>query len=351
LIAGGDLDMLSLEAVARGLVACNGRKRGGNSMAMPWRRNPPRLGLALGGGGARGGIHIGVLKVLEREGIAIGGVAGTSIGALIGAMYAVSRSATAIEHRLHEYLESDLFRKARFNFMAETSTETRFGILRRIASFIKKEFIITLALSRPYLISKEHLLENLGFFIPDVRIDDLDVPFAAVATDLETGEEVVIRRGSLLQAVYASCTYPGVVEAARWAGRLLVDGGVVSMVPVRAARQLGADVVVAVNAERCIGESIEGLSGIEILFRADDIMGAELTRYQTEDAEVLIHPGAGEDRWYDFQKMPQYVSMGEKAAHERIGEIRMALDEKTSSPVVLSVRRMLRGGRSRGRLR
>ncbi len=315
-------------------------------MALWRRRSPPRLGLALGGGGARGGIHIGVLKVLEREGIPIGGVAGTSIGALIGAMYSVSRSATAIERRLHEYLESDLFHKARFNFMAETSTETRFGILRRIASFIKKEFIITLALSRPHLISKEHLLENLGFFIPDVRIDDLHVPFAAVATDLETGEEVVIRRGSLLQAVYASCTYPGVVEAVRWQGRLLVDGGVVSMVPVRAARHLGADVVVAVNAERCIGESIQGLSGIEILFRADDIMGAELTRYQTEDAEVLIHPGAGEDRWYDFQKMPQYASMGEKAAQERVRDIKEALDRKGVPGFLVPFRRLFRGGSS-----
>ncbi len=313
-------------------------------MALRRRGTQPRLGLALGGGGTRGGIHIGVLRVLEREGIPIHCVAGTSIGALVGAMYAAGRSATAIERRLREYLESEAFRKARFNFMAETSAETRFGILTRIASFIKKEFILTLALSRPHLISKDRFMESLGFFIPDMRIEELQLPFAAVATDLETGEEVVIRRGSLLQAVYASCTYPGVVEAVRWGGRLLVDGGVVSMVPVRAARGLGADVVVAVNAERCIGESIEGLSGIEILFRADDIMGAELTRCQTQDADVLIQPGVGDAKWYDFQKMPEHVDLGERAALERIGDIRKALDRKAVSRFLLPLRRLFHGG-------
>lgn len=313
-------------------------------MALWRKRIHPRLGLALGGGGTRGGIHIGVLRVLEKEGIPIHCVAGTSIGALVGAMYALNRSAMAIERRLQEYLESDAFHKARFNFMAETSAETRFGILTRIASFIKKEFIITLALSRPHLISKDRFIESLSFFIPDIRIEDLQLPFAAVATDLETGEEVVIRRGSLLQAVYASCTYPGVVEAVRWGGRLLVDGGVVSMVPVRAARNLGADVVVAVDAERCIGESIEGLSGIEILFRADDIMGAELTRYQTQDADILIHPGVGDAKWYDFQKMPEYADLGERAAQERLRDIREALDQKAVPRFLIPLLRLFHGG-------
>lgn len=309
-------------------------------MALWRKRSPPRLGMALGGGGTRGGIHIGVFKVLEREGIPVHCVAGTSIGALVGAMYAANQSATAIERRLQEYLDSDAFHKARFNFMAETSAGTRFGILTRIASFIKKEFILTLALSRPHLIPRDRFMESLAFFIPDIRIEDLQLPFAAVATDLETGEEVVIRRGSLLQAVYASCTYPGVVEAVRWGGRLLVDGGVVSMVPVRAARSLGASVVVAVNADRCIGESIEGLSGIEILFRADDIMGAELTRCQTQDADILIHPGVGDAKWYDFQKMPEYAELGERAAQEKARDIKKALDKKAVPRFLVPFRRL-----------
>jgi len=286
----------------------------------------------LGGGGARGGIHIGVLKVLEEHEVPVDCVAGTSIGALIGALYALTLNAKILEQRLLEYLQSETFRKARFNFSAEVSSETKAGIFNRIASFIKKEFLLTLALSRPYLISREHFLENLRFFLREVRIEDTRIPFAAVATDLETGEEVILREGPLLDAVYASCAYPGVVEAARLRGRILVDGGVISMVPVEAARQLGADVVIAVNAERRIDQKIEGLSGIETLFRADDIMGAELTRCKTQGADVLIFPGLGDTRWYHFHKAPEFISVGEEAAREKIPEILGLLEKRRRYP-------------------
>lgn len=289
------------------------------------RKRPPRLGLALGGGGARGGIHVGVLKVLDEAGVPVSFVAGTSIGALVGAFYALSLSGKKLEERLKSYLSSDTFRRARFNLMAQADGLKDAPFFTRIASFIKKEFLLAMALTRPHLIPREQFIENLAYFIPDVRVEGTRIPFAAMATDLETGEAVLIKEGSLRDAVYASCTYPGVVEAVRLRGRLLVDGGVVAMVPVEAVKSLGADLVLAVNAEKCIGEDVEGLSGIEVLFRADDIMAAELTRIQTQKADILIHPGVGNIKWYDFQKMPQYVAVGEKAAREKLPEIREAL--------------------------
>lgn len=290
-----------------------------------WRRKPPRLGLALGGGGARGGIHVGVLKVLEEAEIPVSCVAGTSIGALVGAFYALSLSGRKLEERIRSYLSSDTFRRARFNLMAQTDGLKEAPLFSRIASFIKKEFLLAMALTRPHLIPKEQFLENLAYFLPDVRMEGTRIPFAAMATDLETGEAVLIKEGSLRAAVYASCTYPGVVEAVRLGGRFLVDGGVVAMVPVEAVKSLGADLVLAVNAEKCIGEDVEGLSGIEVLFRADDIMAAELTRIQTQKADILIHPGVGNTKWYDFQKMPEYVAIGEKAAKDKLPEILKAL--------------------------
>jgi NTE family protein len=249
-------------------------------------------------------------------------VAGTSIGALIGAAYCLEPDAGALERRLQDYLESEVFRRARFNLMAEASGQGKAGIFTRFASFIRKEVMLNLALTRPYLISRERLRENLAFFLPDVGVEDTRIPFAAVAADLETGEPVVIHRGSLLDAVYASCSFPGVVEAVRWQGRLLVDGGVVAQVPVEAARALGAERVIAVNVEKCIGASVDGLSGIDLIFRADDIMGAELTRCQTREADLLIHPGVGDTRWYDFQRMPDYVPVGEKAGLDRLDRLR-----------------------------
>lgn len=294
-------------------------------MIVPWKRRPKKLGIALGGGGARGGIHIGVLKVLEEEGISVHCVAGTSIGALVGGFYSLCLSARKIEQRLLSYLASDTFKKAKFNLLAQANTGKEAPVFTRIASFIKKEFLLAMALTRPHLIPKEHFLENLAYFIPDTSMEGTRIPFAAVATDLETGEPVILRKGSLRYAVYASCSYPGVIEPLRLDGRLLVDGGVVAMVPVEAARLLGADIVLAVNAERSIGEKVEGLSGIEILFRADDIMAAELTRRQTRLADLLIQPEVGDTKWYEFHKMPQYIPIGEKAAREKIPEIKRAL--------------------------
>lgn len=286
------------------------------------------MGLALGGGGARGGIHIGVLKVLDAEGIPIHSIAGTSIGALVGGFYALCLSATRIEERLLSYLSSQTFKRARFRLMEEAGSKGDAPLFSRLASFIKKEFLLATALTRPYIISKEHFLENLAYFIPDVLTEGTRIPFAAVATDLETGEEVVIKEGSLRYAIYASCTYPGVIEPLRINGRLLVDGGVVAMLPVDAARGLGPDFVLAVNAEKCIGEKVEGLTGIETLFRADDLMAAELTRRQAEKADILIHPGVGDTKWYEFQKMPNYIAIGERAAKEKLPEILKALGIK-----------------------
>jgi NTE family protein len=281
-----------------------------------------KIGLALGGGGARGGIHIGVLKVLEEHQIPVHCIAGTSIGALLGGLYSLTLDARAVEKRLFDYLKSEVFGEARFSFLSGTPSEDRDRLFSRISSFVKKEYILNVALSRPCIYRRKHFLETLSFFLKDMRIEETLIPFAAVATDLESGEEVILCTGSLLDAVYASITYPGVVEAVRLDGRLLVDGGVTSLIPVAAARKLGADLVIAVNPEPPISARIESLCGIEVLFRADDIMGAELAAVKSKEADVLIFPGEGEAKWYEFEKAPEYISIGEKAAEEKIPEIR-----------------------------
>jgi NTE family protein len=289
-----------------------------------WLRRRRKIGLALGGGGARGGIHIGVLKILEAHGVPVHCIAGTSIGALIGAAYARTPDAREIEKRLFEYLRSDLFQHARFSFFPQPpSSEPK--LFQRISSFIKKEYVLNMTLSRPFIYSRDRFLEHLKYFLEGGEIGDLRIPFAAGASDLESGEEVILRQGSLLDAVYASSTYPGVVEAGRLDGRLLVDGGVTSLVPVEAARRLGAEVVIAVNPERHIAAEIEDPSGIEIIFRADDIMVAELAAWKSRDADVLIFPGEGDAKWYEFSKAPEYVLIGEKAAQEKIPEILKAI--------------------------
>lgn len=176
-----------------------------------------KVGLALGSGGARGAAHVGVLKVLEREGIKISAIAGASIGAMVGGAYAAGLPLSRIEE--------------------EWLTTSRTKLLRSFLPTFPRTGLSSGAGLRRYL------REILG----DVRIEELPIPFAAVATDLDTGEAVVLRSGPLVDAIRASTAIPGVFQPVHWEGRLLVDGGMVEPLPVRICRELGADVVVAVD--------------------------------------------------------------------------------------------------------
>ena len=177
------------------------------------------IGLALGSGGARGLAHLGVLEFLEEKGIRPTVVAGASMGAIVGAAYAAGRLDDA--RRVVDNLD----------------------VTRAAGLFI--EF----GVHRSGFIEGRRVMEFLARFIPDVLIEDLPIRFAALATDIETGEAVVIDRGKLLTAVRASLSIPGLFTPVRRGRRLLVDGGLSSPVPVATARKLGAGNVVAVNVD------------------------------------------------------------------------------------------------------
>lgn len=176
-----------------------------------------RIGIALASGGSRGCAHSGVLRVLEREGIPIAAVAGTSIGALVGGVYAAGIPA---DHIQREWLEADLPRVVR--------------------AFLP-------GFPRAGLSSGREMERYIRSLIGDVRFEDLPIPFAAVACDLNTGEAIVLQSGPLAKAIRASASIPGVFHPVRWDGRLLVDGGLVDPLPIRVCRQLGADVVIGVD--------------------------------------------------------------------------------------------------------
>jgi len=177
----------------------------------------PRIGLALGSGGARGAAHTGVLKVLQDEGIPISVVAGSSIGSLIGATMAVGIPVEQVEQ---EWLAT--------------------GAARVFRSFLP-------TFPRAGLSSGNELTKYLAQLLGDVCIEDLDMPYAAVACDMDTGRSVVMREGSLVSAVRASTAIPGIFHPLRLNDRLLVDGGLVDPVPIQVCRDLGADFVIAVD--------------------------------------------------------------------------------------------------------
>lgn len=175
------------------------------------------VGLAFASGGPRGAAHVGVLKVLEREGIQVSAISGSSAGAMVGGAYAAGVPLARIER---EWLDTDLPKVAR--------------------AFLP-------AFPRAGLSSGREAVRYIRTLVGEVRIEELPIPFAAVATDLDTGEAVVLREGPLVQAIRASGSVPGLFQPVRWQGRLLVDGGLVAPIPVKACRDLGAAIVVAVD--------------------------------------------------------------------------------------------------------
>ena len=176
-----------------------------------------KVGLALGGGYARGLAHIGVLEVLEREGIPIDIISGTSIGALVGALYARKKDATLIKKQA-----------SRLDWIGMTS-------------------LVDLTLPRSGFIGGKRVTNLLRRFMGDIQFQDLDIPLACVATDIISGEEVVLREGSVVEAVRASISIPIIFKVARTNGRYLVDGGLVNNVPVSVAKKMGADFIIAVD--------------------------------------------------------------------------------------------------------
>jgi len=291
---------------------------------MRWRGR--RIGLALGGGGARGLAHIGVLKVFEKEHIPVDILVGTSIGALVGGAFAAGMSPVDIEKRVEEYLSSPEFQSSAIKAFEEAhEREGEEGLAQKIQNYFRNRFYMVQAMLKPGILSNEDFKDTIDYFIPDIQIEDTQIPFRAVATDLVSGEQIVFSNGSLRQAVVASCAVPGAVEPLKEGDMLLSDGGIICLVPISIARREGADIVVAVGVDRdiCSGEALNNV--IDIYIRASEIMSHELQDYELMDADILIEPEVGNLHWSSFSQAIYLIQEGERAATEKLSLIRDAI--------------------------
>lgn len=281
----------------------------------------PKIGLALGGGGARGLAHIGVLEALERHGIAVDVITGTSMGAIVGALYALHGRTDAVREVFDRYLASDAFQQAKFDFMRDKDLEPGEGVFYRFSHLARRGLFYTLALTRKSFVLPETARRNFDFLIPDVAIDELKIPFGALTLDLVKGEEVLLDAGSLRRAVTASCAIPGIIAPLEENGRVLVDGGWSDAVPARAARELGADVVIAIEVNPEVPPYEEVKSGLDVVFRSDTITRLILSRERLAAADVVLMPRNGIQHWADFSQMNEAIESGRRAAEEKIDEI------------------------------
>jgi len=286
-----------------------------------------KLGLALGGGGARGLAHIGVLKVLESNDIPIDMIVGTSIGALVGAAYATNPDAEALKQRVLKVLGSDGHNIKGLKLLGRMQWDdsTKNDWFNRIYHFAQKEVFLSLVMFRNALLSTKDMRDTVKAFVADINIDQTTIPFTALAVDLYTGQQIILNHGQLITAVMASCAVPGFMPPIPWNGRLLVDGGVANPLPADLARDIGADLIIAVDVGLSISQSTSIKDGIDAITRATETMGYHLSRRGRESADLLIEPAVKQVDWAKFMNYEELIQQGEKAAESQIGNIKKLL--------------------------
>ncbi|MFQ5701917.1 MAG: patatin-like phospholipase family protein [Acidobacteriota bacterium] len=284
-----------------------------------------KLCLALGGGAARGLAHIGVLRALERADIPLDMITGTSIGSLIGSVHAILLDAAATERRFRSFVASREFRRTEFDFL-KGSRRNAPGLLYSVSNLVKRGIFYSFSMTRPSFISQENFEHNIHSLVEDIQIGETKIPFFPVAADLETGEEVVATSGSLRRGVLASSAIPGLLPPVRMDGRILIDGGWVSKIPVFAAFRRGADMVIGVDISPDLEDTKDLSKGFDVLVRANAIKAEALKNFQCKLADVLIRPKVGHVHWADFNGALSLIEEGDKAATLKLPEIREKID-------------------------
>ena len=292
----------------------------------------PRVCLVLSGGGARGLAHIGVLKVLEQRQVAVDCIAGTSMGAVVGGLYASGLSAGEIETlvRTLDWRSAFQDRSPRRDLDYRRKQEERQFLVRLPVGFDLEGFKLPRGLVQGQKLTQ--ILREKTLPVAAVRdFDRLPIPFRAVATDIETGEAVVIRDGDLTEAMRASMSAPGVFAPVESGGRLLVDGGLVGNLPVEVVRAMGADVVIAVD----VGFRPQPREALDSAIALSNQTIAVMLRRETDrqrgllgEADLLIEPDLGTLSSIEFTRVGQFLRKGEQAANDSTARLQaLAVDE------------------------
>ncbi|MFC4320292.1 patatin-like phospholipase family protein [Litchfieldia salsa] len=252
----------------------------------------PKIGLALGSGGARGFAHLGVIKVLKEENIPIDLIAGSSMGALVGAFYGTG-------------LDIDKLYKLAYAF--------------------KRKYYLDFTVPKMGFISGNRVKELIRMFTKNKNIEDLQIPLSIVATDLLKGERVVFNKGPVASAVRASIAIPGILVPERIDGRVLVDGGVVDKVPISILKEMGADIVIAVDVSSV--KMIEEITSIyDVILQSIEIMQNEIMKYRVMEADVMISPLVTQYSSRAFTNIEDIIRIGEDSARVMIPQIRDLID-------------------------
>jgi|TARA_B110001454_G_scaffold110098_1_gene103399 NTE family protein len=288
-----------------------------------------KIGLVLGGGGARGLGQIGVLKALKKQSIPVHMVAGTSIGAVIGAMYAATLDPDWIENKFKEFIDSEAYKRIGLHRLIPTS-QPNSSIFQTAATYMKNQIIINLANDRLGILKQERLSEIIEYLLPVKTFEELKIPFSCLAVDLNSGEDVVFNSGNLIEAIVASSAIPGYIPPIEKNGMLLTDGAVSCPVPVKTVRKMGADFRISVDVGLNHFEPLKNPNLLQVLGRAEQITSTRLGEVKSEKADITIRPDTMNVFWAEFDKIDQLVKLGAEATEKLFWEIRDNLKKKKS---------------------
>lgn len=284
-----------------------------------------RIGLALGGGGARGLAHIGILKVLEKENIPIYQITGSSIGAIIGGLYASIEKADEVESFIRNLIISPFFEELGIGIFKTMDKKVGEKHFNDYLDNLKMYYALFKAFKKKSVYDEEAYGKIFSTY-PDQMIEDLPIKFAAIATDLISGREIIIQEESLRIAVMSSAALPGIFPPVKKGPLLLIDGAMSDSVPVQIVKGQGAHFVMAVDVSKCLEDPGPYDNGLGIIYRTEDITTFHLARTRISDADIIIRPDVRHYLWSDVDKIDDIIYAGEEAAQKALPSIIKMLD-------------------------
>ncbi len=296
-----------------------------------------KVALVLGGGGARGLAHLGVFKVFEKEKIKFDYIVGCSFGAIIGAMYAQTPQVALVEKRLRSFVQTEAYRKLGIDKMKRQPVQEE-DYFKQLTNSIRNRVMLNVVASRISVLKGERIKNAVYYLVKPGKIEDTHIPFACNSTDLITGRPVLFTQGDIRKAVLASSSIPGFFPPIQLDGKMLVDGAVTYNLPIKFARALGADFIIAVDVHPVLQKE-ENLNNVfDVFLRANTITATLLTEESLHEADLIITPDVGQYLWYDFDRAEHIVRAGVEAAYAHVEALKQCLP----SPKIHRFRKLLR---------
>ncbi|OGG95237.1 MAG: hypothetical protein A2527_08680 [Candidatus Lambdaproteobacteria bacterium RIFOXYD2_FULL_50_16] len=289
-----------------------------------------KVGLALGGGASRGLAHLGVIQALTEAKIPIDIVTGASVGGVIGAIYAAHPDIDRAIKNVAAFLESDDYNQTRLDFIKESEQQNK-GYFAQIKRWVTTGYFFAISTTRSSFISRATFDSNLSHLIPKIQIEECPIPLGLVATNLLTGQMTEFTAGDLMASVLASAAIPGVFPSITINGLEYVDGSWVEPLPVKLARKIGADFVIAVDVAPKMGteeEDLADLTGWDVQLRAAEASRLKLKNHCLLEADFSIKVDLMDIHWADFSRLDECVKRGRAAGFKAIEAIEQQLRTK-----------------------